>query len=129
MLDVRRHDELELHRFSLEKLNNRSKELNENKEYDILNIPAENIKYNVDILNKIFNNYDQIIVTCKLGKRASFVKNTYFADNQKVIINPNGHFGIEGFDSELLITVKGDSNISGGNKKFKFDWSLLKYIV
>ncbi len=106
MLDVRRHDELEKHRFSLEKLNNRSKLIGENDEYDILNIPSENIKFNVDILNKIFNNYDKIVVTCKLGKRATFVKNTYFANNDKVYVNPFGHFGIEGYDAQLLITDK-----------------------
>ncbi len=104
ILDVRQQHELATHRYSTQKLNQAG--LKTNTKYDVVNIPAENIKYNLGFLRDLFSEYDTVWITCQLNNRASYIKNTYFADIPNVITNPTGHFGFPGFDSPGLATER-----------------------
>jgi len=96
ILDLRQQHELASHRYSQQKLNKEGAKTN--TKYDLINIPAENIKYNLGFLRDLFREYDEVWITCQLNNRAFYIKRTYFADMPHVITNPTGHFGYPGFD-------------------------------
>ena len=102
ILDVRQQHELASHRYSQQKLLQESARTN--IKFDLINIPAENIKYNMGFLRDLFREYDEVWVTCQLNNRASYIKRTYFADMPQVITNPTGHFGYPGFDTWKIVT-------------------------
>jgi hypothetical protein len=104
ILDVRQQHELASHRYSAQKLNKEGAKTN--TKYDLMNIPAENIKYNQGFLRDLFSEYDEVWITCQLNNRASYIKRTYFADMPQVITNPTGHFGFPGFDSQEHVTER-----------------------
>lgn len=106
ILDVRQQHELATRHYSIEKLNREGAKTN--TKYDVLNIPAENIKYNLGFLRDLFKQYDSVWITCHLNKRASYIKNTYFSDIPHVITNPTGHFGFTEFDGQGLVTEYGE---------------------
>jgi hypothetical protein len=124
MLDIRSHDELATHRFSLEKIR-KSNVI----DVDILNIPVENIKYNVDYINKLSNEYEQVRIVCRYNVRASFIKNKYFENNQKIIINPDGHFGQDDFDKNLEFTIKSSDKHYNSTQRLQFIFSFVILIV
>lgn len=105
ILDVRQQHELATRHYSTEKLNHEGAKTN--TRYDVLNIPAENIKYNLRILRDLFKQYDSVWITCYLNNRASYIKNTYFSDIPHVITNPVGHFGFKDFDMQGIVTKYG----------------------
>lgn len=113
ILDVRQQHELATRHYSTEKLNREGAKTN--TKYDVLNIPAENIKYNLGILRDLFTQYDSVWITCYLNNRASYIKNTYFSDIPHVITNPVGHFGFKGFDEQGIVTKYEDVGLLGAS--------------
>lgn len=69
-LDVRNQDEID------------SVKMNKNK--DILYMPANIIKYNVEFLDKYFNDYETVFIICKSGARSTKIKEKYFEKNDKI---------------------------------------------
>jgi hypothetical protein len=102
LLDVRNLDEIETIRFN-----------NENREYrNIVYIPANLIKHNIDFLREHFKEYDNVYIICKSGARSTKVKEKYFMANENVFIN-SAHFNsleesktIRSPDIHLSITRK-----------------------
>ena len=82
ILDVRQQHELATHRYSQQKLIQESVRIN--TKFDLINIPAENIKYNLGFLRDLFREYDAVWITCQLNNRASYIKRTYFADTVNI---------------------------------------------
>jgi hypothetical protein len=81
LLDVRNQEEIDSIRFT-----------NNNNEYrNILYIPSNLIKYNVDFLDSYFKDYENVYIICKSGARSKKVKDKYFRDNENVHISSK-HF-------------------------------------
>lgn len=74
LLDVRNYDEI---------ANVKYNDI-DNKYSQILYIPSNEIKFNVDFLNIFFTNYDKIDIICNSGNRSKQVKDKYFFSNDKV---------------------------------------------
>uniref|UniRef100_A0A6C0ACY1 Rhodanese domain-containing protein n=1 Tax=viral metagenome TaxID=1070528 RepID=A0A6C0ACY1_9ZZZZ len=68
---------------------------------DFINIPAENIKYNIDFLKNISKNYDKIDIYCKSGRRARIIKQLYFKNNTKFSIAEK-HFSHFNNDEDIV---------------------------
>ena len=81
LLDIRNQDEIDSQRFN-----------NNNNEYrNILYIPSNLIKYNVDFLQEYFKEYENIYIICKSGVRSKKIKDKYFRQNENVHVSSN-HF-------------------------------------
>ena len=76
-LDVRNQDEID------------SVKMNQTK--NILYMPANIIKYNVEFLDKYFNDYETVFIICKSGARSTKIKEKYFEKNDKVCVSSK-HF-------------------------------------
>jgi hypothetical protein len=81
LLDVRNKDEIDSLRFN-----------NNNNEYrNILYIPSNLIKYNIDFLDEHFKEYANVHIICKSGARSKKIKDKYFRQNDTVHVNSK-HF-------------------------------------
>lgn len=81
LLDVRNPDEIDAVKYN-----------NDNGSFDdILYMPANIIKYNLDFLREYFEQYDNVYIICKSGNRSQKIKDAYFADDEKISINST-HF-------------------------------------
>ena len=74
LLDVRNYDEI---------ANVKYNDI-DNKYNQILYIPSNEIKYNIEFLNKFFTNFDNVYIICNSGNRSKQVKDKYFVSNNKV---------------------------------------------
>lgn len=75
LLDVRNHDEIS------------NMKLKETKEIsEILYIPSNTVKFNLEFLNSYFKQFDQVYIICRSGNRSSQIKDKYFKDTDNVQI-------------------------------------------
>lgn len=49
--------------------------------HEVLNIPMNMIRFNISNLEKIFNNYDLVILICYSSSRSKFIYDKYFKKN------------------------------------------------
>jgi hypothetical protein len=77
LLDIRNQDEIDTVKYN-----------NDNGDFaTILYMPANVIKYNLVFLHEYFEKYDTVYIICKSGNRSHKIKDTYFADDEKVSTN------------------------------------------
>ena len=79
MLDIRNQDEID------------SIKYNNNTYKNILYIPSNIIKYNLDFLFEHFKEYDNVHIICRSGTRSKKIKDKYFMKNDNVAVNSK-HF-------------------------------------
>lgn len=77
LLDVRNYDEIDAIRYN---------DVDGNFE-NILYMPSNMIKYNLDFLQEYFENYDNVYIICKSGNRSQKIKDAYFREDDRVMVN------------------------------------------
>ena len=75
LLDVRNQDEIDTIKYK------------EDGTMDVLYMPANVIKYNVEFLRDYFQKYKQVFIICQSGNRSQIIKNKYFSDDAHVMVN------------------------------------------
>ena len=102
LIDIRKSDEVY------------SKHLLPGHNYKHYNIPMNMIQFNVDNIKNHLKYIDEIYIICHSGKRASFIKNKYFKDNDKIKVDYNLQFKNfnKGINNIKLRTVHEQLNIN-----------------
>lgn len=114
-IDLRRSHELNTIRLDSSKVN-------------ILNIPAENIKFNLKQLENIIKSYDKVYLVCGSGSRASLIKEKYFDENDKVKKYSYNFGNIE--DSKLgKYTIKGEKKDFGLTRTVQMVSALIVLLI
>lgn len=75
LLDVRNQDEIDTIKYK------------EDGTMDVLYMPANVIKYNVEFLRDYFQKYKRVFIICQSGNRSQIIKNKYFSDDAHVMVN------------------------------------------
>jgi rhodanese-related sulfurtransferase len=75
LLDVRNHDEVDTIKYK------------DGGTSDVLYMPANIIKYNLEFLHEYFQKYKQVYIICQSGNRSKIIKNKYFSNDEHVMIN------------------------------------------
>jgi len=94
LLDIRNHDEIDTIKYNL----------TNNIITDILYIPSNIIKYNIEFLNEHFTKYNKIYIICKSGSRSKSIKEKYFSQNPDILVNPQ-HFN--NLDDKYILHTPG----------------------
>jgi len=69
----------------------------------IVNIPTRSIFANVDFINQLSGEFQTLFIVCRSNRRATRVKNKYFAENPKILT----------LDGGINAIMNGDSPING----------------
>lgn len=75
LLDIRNHDEIDTLRYKNDGTT------------DVLYMPANIIKYNLEFLHEYFQKYKQVYIICQSGNRSKIIKDKYFSEDEHVMIN------------------------------------------
>lgn len=79
-IDIRKSDEVYAKHFDY------------SKDYKLYTIPMNMIRFNTKNIINHLKYIDEIYIVCNSGKRANFIKNKYFKDNDKIIVNKDLQF-------------------------------------
>lgn len=55
--------------------------------YKVYQIPMNMIRFNQNMIIEHLEYYDEIYIVCRTGRRAQFIKDKYFANNSKIIVD------------------------------------------
>jgi rhodanese-related sulfurtransferase len=55
---------------------------------DVLYIPMNMIKFNLDYLKKVIPSYENVYIMCRSGQRSKIIKDKYFLDYDNVKVSP-----------------------------------------
>lgn len=102
-IDIRRSDELMTKRFDGSIMNN------------FYSIPANHIRFNREIILNHLEYVDSIYLVCATGNRSQFIKDKYFSNDNRIIVNNNISFS-------NFPNVKGEHIIKLGNGKIDKIW-------
>ena len=75
LFDIRNHDEIDTIRYKNDGTT------------DVLYMPANIIKYNLEFLHEYFKKYKQVYIICQSGNRSKIIKDKYFSEHEHVMIN------------------------------------------
>lgn len=79
-IDIRKSDEVYAKHFDY------------SKDYKLYTIPMNMIRFNTKNIINHLKYIDEIYIICNSGKRANFIKNKYFKENDKIIVNKDLQF-------------------------------------
>jgi hypothetical protein len=102
-IDIRRSDEVMTKRFDGSKMNN------------FYNIPANHIRFNREIILNHLEYFDRIYLVCASGNRSQMIKDKYFSNDNRIMVNKDISFN-------NFPNIKGEHIIELGNNKVDKVW-------
>ena len=79
-IDIRKSDEVYNRRFE------------KSSDYEVYNIPMNMVRFNVDMIKKHLEYFDEIYIVCYSSSRSRFIKEKYFSDEPKIKVSKNIQF-------------------------------------
>ena len=79
-IDIRKSDEVY------------SKHFDQSQEYSFYNIPMNMIRFNAQTIINHLEYVDEIYIVCQSSNRSQFIKEKYFKEHNRIIVNKNLRF-------------------------------------
>ena len=118
LVDIRKSDEVFSKHFDGKKMTN------------FYNIPMNTIRFNVEGLESHLQYVEKIFIVCQSGARSQFIKDKYFKDNDKVIVDKALQFKNLNAKGENTITLSnGEKMTVFVNGSFAFNLYNLTRII
>jgi rhodanese-related sulfurtransferase len=118
LIDIRNSDEVLFKHFDSNKMNN------------FYNIPANMIRFNKKVILSHLDYVDLIYLVCNSSKRSQFIKNKYFSDEPRVVVDELLQFQNFNKSGEYNLVLKNNKNIKVFiNGTFKYNFYNLTRII
>ncbi len=118
LIDIRNSDEVLYKHFDSNKMNN------------FYNIPANMIRFNKKVILSHLDYVDLIYLVCNSSKRSQFIKNKYFSDEPRVVVDELLQFQNFNKSGEYNLVLKNNKNIKVFiNGTFKYNFYNLTRII